>query len=79
MMSAAEIRERATWFAGGKPAAELLFRGPDERFAVLGWFPKLRGQLVRNADDPPDGFRARSDAVAAARRYRQSCADFMRP
>jgi hypothetical protein len=72
MLSKATL-EKVQWLSAGRAAASLLCKGPDEGFAELGWFPMMRGELVRNFDDPADGYRTHAEAKDAAGRYRRSC------
>lgn len=58
--------------ARGRLAAAMSRLGPDRGFAVR-WRPTVAGERVRNGDDPEEGFATKPEAVAAARRYRDSC------
>lgn len=70
--------EIAKGFAAARRAlAARHLLGPDLGTAELRWLPLLNRQTVRNSDDPPLGFATRAEAVAAARRYRQSCRDWL--
>jgi hypothetical protein len=76
-LNPADVLTIARDFTKRRPSAELLHKGPEERFQPLGWFPKLRGQFVRNAGDPDSGFASRDEALEPARTYRRGCADFV--
>lgn len=60
----------------GRPSAAMSRLGPEHGFA-LRWKPTVAGERVRNADDPEDGFETKPEAVAAARRYRESCREVL--
>ena len=66
---------RASIFIASRAGAAVLCQGPETGFKP-GWFPRLAQQFVRNADDPMHGYATREEALAAARRYRQSCVEF---
>lgn len=59
-------------FAAARASAGVLRQGPETKFKP-GWFPRLAGEFVRNADDPQHGYETRADALAAARRWRAAC------
>lgn len=63
---------RAQAFAAARASAGVLCQGPEMKFKS-GWFPRLAGEFVRNADDPQHGYETRDGALAAARRWRASC------
>jgi hypothetical protein len=67
---------RARIFADSRANAGVRWQGPETNFQP-GWFPKLAQQFVRNADDPKTGYDSRCDALAAARRYRAACREFI--
>ncbi len=62
-------------FAAGRPTSRALMVGPTLAEAQTRHFPALAGRLVRNVDDPQDGYPDASSARAAAGRYRESCRD----
>jgi hypothetical protein len=57
-------------FAAARPAARS-FRPQID--AEIRFLPALAGGLVRNEDDPEDGFATAAEARSAARLYRDSC------
>lgn len=67
---------RTRIFAESRASAGVLCQGPETAFRP-GWFPKLAQQFVRNADDPRLGYDSRDAALAAARRYRAACLEFI--
>ena len=50
---------------------------PDLAAGMERFFPALAGRLVRNADDPRDGYATAVEARAAARRYREGAKVFL--
>ena len=67
---------KAAIFADSRASAAMLCAGPDTHFRGR-WFPKLARQFVQNADDPAEGFVTREEATEAARKFRQSCLEFL--
>lgn len=60
-------------FAKGRPSSRRLLVGEKLADAQHRHFPALAGRLVRNADDPENGYPSPESARAAAVRYRESC------
>lgn len=73
MKSDAEIAVLCREFLKARPSAAVRCIGPTLEEAADAWLPRLKGEFVRNPDDPAAGYETRQDAVAAARRWRESC------
>lgn len=73
MKSEAEIADLCRSFIKARPSAAVRHLGPTLEKATDAWLPRLNGEFVRNPDDPAMGYETRQDAVAAARRWRESC------
>ncbi|MGA0595656.1 hypothetical protein [Enterovirga sp. CN4-39] len=70
-----EQRVKALRFANARAGYRLVLLGRSLAEAIDNprYLPKLAGECVRNSDDPQDGFATKEEAMAAARRYRESC------
>lgn len=76
-ISETRILEKSKLFSIARPSAKSGMVGKDLVDATKRWFPALAGQMVRNTNDPDNGFDNRDLAVAAAHRYRASCRKFL--
>ena len=76
-LSKEAIVARAKVLAKGHVTAEEFCHGPETGFEPF-WLPRLCGGNVRNSDDPEEGFETRDAAVAAGKKYRDGCREFVK-
>lgn len=72
MLSEADRSAKLRIFARGRPGVREVCLGPVTGFAPR-FLPMISAQIVRNANDPVDGYVTIADAHEAAKRYRDAC------
>lgn len=68
----------AITFVQSRVGASDYWFGADFETAVHGWLPKLGSRIVRNGDDPLNGYPTEAKAKNAARRYRDHCESWLK-